>query len=90
MWCIVLRSKKRADTYLYLPENAEFEELPEELQALFSSYEQAMKLWLTEDKKLARMKGKELMSHLQEPGYYLQLPPTTVDLLKSHRASLKE
>ncbi|RTE87604.1 MULTISPECIES: YcgL domain-containing protein [Gammaproteobacteria] len=90
MWCVVLRSNKKADTYLYLPESAEFDDLPENLKVLFKSYEQVMKLYLKEDKKLARITGAELIKHLQEPGYYLQLPPVTENLLKQHAANNKE
>ncbi|CUS48594.1 MAG: hypothetical protein HLUCCO02_00910 [Idiomarinaceae bacterium HL-53] len=90
MWCIVLRSKKKPDTYLYLKENTSLQDLPESLQMLFTPHEQAMKLWLKPEQKLARLSGQALMKHLDEPGYYLQLPPAHQDILNPRVHSNEE
>ncbi|RUO40572.1 hypothetical protein CWE15_07455 [Aliidiomarina taiwanensis] len=75
MLCTVLKSTKKPDTYLYLPKDADFDALPESLQVLFTPQQTAMTLHITAEKKLARLSGAELLEHLAEPGYYLQLPP---------------
>lgn len=75
MLCTVLKSTKKPDTYLYLPKDAVFDDLPESLQLLFTPQQTAMTLHVTTEKKLARFTGAELLEHLTDPGYYLQLPP---------------
>lgn len=76
MLCKVLRSAKKADTYLYLPQDKALSELPEALQQLFTPEQQALSFWLTKDKKLARLTAEALLSHFETTGYYLQLPLT--------------
>lgn len=90
MFCTVLKSHKKSDTYLYKPKATLFEELPEELQQLFTPHTEVTTLHLTESRKLARMTGAELISHLNEPGYYVQIPPLQVDLLKVHKQPSKK
>jgi len=73
--CVVLRADKKEDTDLYLPKDSDFETLPEVLQKLFTPQQTAMTLLVKPEKKYARLSGAELLEHLNEPGYYLQLPP---------------
>ncbi len=73
--CVVLRSPKKADTYLYLPKDADFEALPDVLQALFTPQQVAMNLLVKPEKKYARLTGAELLEHFNDPGYFMQLPP---------------
>ncbi|HLV47520.1 MAG TPA: YcgL domain-containing protein [Aliidiomarina sp.] len=75
MLCVVLKSSKKADTYLYLPKDADFEALPETLQNLFTPQQTAMTLFIKPEKKMARFTGAELLQYFAEPGYYVQLPP---------------
>ena|SRR5690554_1931726 len=75
MLCTVLKSTKKPDTYLYLPKDADFDSLPDTLQQLFTPQQTAMTLHVSPEKKLARFTGEELLAHLDDPGYYLQLPP---------------
>lgn len=86
MLCIVLRSHKKADTYLYKAKDTPFEELPETLQQLFTPHTQVMTLPLKGHRKLARLTVEELKQHIDSEGFYLQLPATTEDLLKAHKA----
>lgn len=73
--CVVLRSPKKADTYLYLPKDADFKTLPDVLQALFTPQQVAMNLLVKPERTYARLTGAELLEHFNDPGYYLQLPP---------------
>ncbi|MCC5855434.1 MAG: YcgL domain-containing protein [Idiomarina sp.] len=75
MLCVVLKSTRKMDTYLYLPKDGDFEALPDELKTLFTPHEVAMTLYIKPGKKLARMTGAELLERLSDTGYYLQLPP---------------
>lgn len=86
MFCIVLRSHKKADTYLYIAKDAPFEELPETLQQLFTPHTHVMTLLLQGERKIARLNASELKQHIEAEGFYLQLPATTEDWLKEHTA----
>lgn len=78
----VLRSPKKADTYLYLPLTATVDELPEPLQPLFSPEIVVTKLNISAERNLASITGVKLLEHLDTDGYYLQIPPPVESLLK--------
>ncbi|RUO19317.1 hypothetical protein CWE08_10100 [Aliidiomarina iranensis] len=78
----ILRSPKKADTYLFIPLETEITELPEPLQGLFMPEQLVTKLSITPEKQLARISGVKLLEHLQTEGYYLQVPPPVVSMLK--------
>jgi uncharacterized protein YcgL (UPF0745 family) len=73
--CTVWRSIKREYTYLYLHEDREFEDLPTPLRALFAGAEPAMELDLAARSTLANADIEQVRKQLEDPGYYLQLPP---------------
>lgn len=75
MLCDVFSSRRKADTYLYLPHGADFDELPDALMQHFGQPQKVMTINLANRNQLARLTSNELMDHLQEPGYYLQMPP---------------
>ncbi|WP_113906465.1 YcgL domain-containing protein [Aliidiomarina celeris] len=75
MLCVVFKSTRKADTYLYMPVDGDFEALPEGLQHLFSARQEAMRILVKADRKFARFSGAQLLEQLNEEGYYLQLPP---------------
>lgn len=86
MFCSVLKSHRKADTYLYKPRETALDELPEDLVQLFTPHTEVTVLHLTSERKLARLSGAELMKRLNEDGFYLQVPPTEQDLLAMHRS----
>ncbi|MFC0444572.1 YcgL domain-containing protein [Pseudidiomarina halophila] len=86
MLCAVYRSPKRVDTYLYMVHPADFSVLPEPLAKSFGQPQHVMTLALTDERKLARLSVAELKEHLQDPGYYLQIPPPPENLLKKELA----
>ncbi len=73
--CVIYRSRRKRETYLYLPEGAQVADVPEELQRLLGPLDEVMTLELTPQRKLARAEVGEVMAALREQGYYLQLPP---------------
>jgi len=81
MLCTVYRSERKFETYLYMGDETEWSDIPEELQRLFTPQVKVMTLKLTDDRKLARLSGEELRNHLSEQGYYLQVPPPPESLL---------
>ena len=79
--CEVYRCVKKADTYLYLKNGMDLENLPIELSGLLGELTPFLKLELSESSKLARVETNDVMLALTDQGYYLQLPPG--ELLKS-------
>ncbi len=73
--CRIYRSENKAETYLYLAEGMEFEDLPEELRDRFGTPLLVMPLILTKKRKLARVDVEKVIANLAEHGFYLQLPP---------------
>lgn len=80
MMCSVYKSAKKPDTYLYVPYDSEFEELPEGLTSVWGEPELVMHIDLSKRDKLALVDIKELKARLDEDGYYLQMPPTQEEL----------
>ncbi len=76
MQCIVFRSNRRVDTYVYVLDAAALEtRLPAELQSSLSPWTEALRFELTPERKLARVDAALLIENLQRIGYYLQVPP---------------
>jgi uncharacterized protein YcgL (UPF0745 family) len=73
--CRVYRSDKKAETYLYLSDNMEFDDLPAELRERFGEPAFVLRLELSAERKLARVDVASVLESLAEQGFYLQLPP---------------
>ncbi|RUO35333.1 YcgL domain-containing protein [Aliidiomarina sanyensis] len=86
MLCRVLKSKKKADTYLYLPLTTPLSDLPAPLQTLFSPEQEALRLNVTAERQFARLSGVKLLAALENEGYYLQVPPPPENLLDGLRS----
>ena len=80
MMCTIYKSKKKPDTYLYVPFGHSFEELPETLVTLWGEPELVMHIDLNQREKLALVDILEVKSKLEAEGYYLQMPPTQEEL----------
>ena len=76
--CNVYSCSKKDEMYLYVREDVEPEELPDNLKAVLGALRKVIKLELDEDRKLAREDVKSVMSGLKDKGYFVQLPPQTV------------
>jgi len=75
MKCFVYKSNKKADSYIYVNQKDNFEEIPEQLLQLFGEPEFTLEFDLTEDRKLALADARQVIQSLSEQGYYLQMPP---------------
>jgi hypothetical protein len=82
--CSIYRSEKKESTYLYLAEGLTFEDLPDELRAGFGEATRVMELDIEANTRLAQADAKNVLRALEDPGYYLQLPPevSVEELLK--------
>ena len=77
---IIFRSSRKADTYLYMPATAEFEDLPEVLRKQFGAPIYVMELVLTPARELAQADVLQVMQAMTEDGFFLQFPPPTVPI----------
>ena len=75
MKCLVYRSDKKPETYLYLPLTGRYEDLPGELQQTFGEPVFVMQLELTPGRRLALADAEKVRARLKDQGYFLQLPP---------------
>jgi uncharacterized protein YcgL (UPF0745 family) len=71
----VYRSLKRADTYLLLPVDDEYDDLPEALRLHFGRAAKSFEFRLTQQRTLAQADPVKVLDALAEQGFYLQLPP---------------
>ena len=78
MDCVVYRSAKKEETYLYVrvvDDKPDMDSVPEKLRQLLGELQEVIGLDLSADRKLARVDVKEVMEKLKSEGYYLQIPP---------------
>ncbi|MFC4726624.1 YcgL domain-containing protein [Coralloluteibacterium thermophilus] len=75
MQAYVYRSRRKADTYLYLREKDAFALVPEPLQAQLGVLEFVLEVVLEPGRRLARADADVVRADLIERGFYLQLPP---------------
>ena len=87
MFCVIYRSPRREQTYLYVEKKDDFSRVPEALMQGFGKPQLAMLLPLDGRKKLVNADLEKVKDALKTQGYYLQLPPPPEDLLKQHLAS---
>jgi len=73
--CLVYKGRKEPDTYLYVDRKDDCSKVPEELLNMMGELELVMELELVQGRKLARTEADMVLKHIEEQGYYLQLPP---------------
>ncbi|HAO32656.1 MAG TPA: YcgL domain-containing protein [Candidatus Competibacter sp.] len=74
MQCVIYKSSKKQDTYLYLASGDDFSKVPENLLKLLGSPIHVMDLDLSPERKLAQEDVTEVLRNLQERGWHLQMP----------------
>ncbi|MGR8980838.1 MAG: YcgL domain-containing protein [Gammaproteobacteria bacterium] len=79
MQCFVYKSLKKRDIYLYVTHKDDFSRVPEVLVHSLGRLELVIDLQLSPERKLAQVKAAKVMASLNEQGYFLQLPPTTLE-----------
>ncbi|MDX6040183.1 YcgL domain-containing protein [Scandinavium lactucae] len=84
MFCVIYKSTRRDQTYLYVEKKDDFSRVPEELMKSFGQPQLAMILPLDGRKQLANASLDKVKQALTEQGYYLQMPPPPENLLKQH------
>lgn len=73
--CVIYKTKKRDGLYLYVKEEDDFSDVPEEVMKQFPQPEHVFNLELSADRPLARVDVFKVISDLHKDGFYLQMPP---------------
>lgn len=71
----IYKGTQRAETYLYVPKENDFQQVPQDLLNALGTLELVMELELDEQRRLARVDAKEIMKSVSRVGYFLQLAP---------------
>lgn len=72
--CVIYRSPRIADLYLYVDAEAGLAPVPEQLLERFGNPEQVLQLTLHPQLKLARADVEQVLEALAGQGYYVQWP----------------
>ncbi|MEL7044263.1 MAG: YcgL domain-containing protein [Pseudomonadota bacterium] len=73
--CEVFRSPRREGLYLYVKREEGLDRVPAALLDHFGEPESALVFRLTADRRMARANAADVLRALENPGYYLQMPP---------------
>lgn len=90
MLCVVYKSPKKDQTYLFIKQRDNFSDVPEALMAMFGTPTLVTIINLANKDKLALADINKVRENLNTQGYYLQLPPPQEDLLKTHKEQMKK
>ena len=89
MLCVIYKSSKKEQTYLFVEKRDEFSKVPAALMAMFGTPMLVTLIKLATKDKLAMADVTRVKEDLAQLGYYLQLPPPKEDLLKEHKAKMQ-
>jgi len=73
------RSHKKAELYLFVPQEKGIDDLPNELLVMFGEPEHIIDFELSANKKLAREDAETVMKSLATKGYFMQMPPNEIE-----------
>jgi uncharacterized protein len=79
--CQIFKSSRKEEMYLYVEKSRGMEDVPPALLERFGEPIPVMLLQLTSARKLARADVVDVLAGIEQHGYYLQMPPTTAQLL---------
>ena len=77
MHCVVYKSLRQFDYYLFVDRDDAFSRVPEGLKNLLGTLEKVMEVELDGTRTLAQADVEEVMKQVLEQGYYLQMPNRT-------------
>jgi len=89
MLCVIYKSPKKAQTYLFVKTRDDFSAVPAALMKTFGTPQLVTLINLATKDKLGMADLEKVKANLNEQGFYLQLPPPQEDLLKEHKAAMK-
>ncbi|MDR3447111.1 MULTISPECIES: YcgL domain-containing protein [unclassified Dyella] len=86
MHCFVYASQRKPDTYLWLGRRDDFECIPESLSLMLGDLRFVLEVELSGERKLPQQDAREVLQHIQEQGWHLQLPPNEALATANHLA----
>lgn len=89
MLCAIYKSRKKAGMYLYVAKREQFEAVPRELLDVFGKPEFVLLFNLAGDKPLALADKNQVQQHLEQQGFYLQMPKTEENLYQAWQLANK-
>jgi len=89
MLCVIYKSLKKEQTYLFVEKRDDFSKVPAELMSMFGTPTLVTLINLATKDKLGMADLTRVKQDLVEKGFYLQLPPPKEDLLKEHKAKMQ-
>jgi len=72
--CMVYKSQKKDEMYVFIPTTTALSDLPEELLKALGQTKMVMTLKLSPKKKMARGTAATVMKSIEEQGFHLQMP----------------
>lgn len=75
MQCVVYKSLKQIDYYLYVNRDEDLRRVPDGLKQLLGSLQKVLELELYSGRVLAQAEVAEVLGQIKAQGYYLQMPP---------------
>jgi len=75
MQAYVYKSRRKADTYVFLAARDDFGRLPEPLRAQLGELGFVLEVALTPERKLARGDAEVVRANLAARGFHVQFPP---------------
>lgn len=78
MHCVVYKSIRQFDYFLYVEQEDDFSRVPDSLKELLGELKQVIQIELHERRTLAQVDVKQVIQQLEELGYYLQMPAKPV------------
>jgi len=79
--CSIYRSSRKDEMYLYVDKRDGLKKVPEVLLDKFGKAQHVMDMPMTAKRELARVNVKDVLSSIQEKGFFLQMPPPKEDYL---------
>lgn len=78
MLCYIYKSQKKDELYVYLNQRDDFSALPDDLLKQLGKLNFVMELRLSTERKLARENVENVMTALENRGFFVQMPPTII------------
>ena len=88
MLIAVYKTAKKEGMYLYVPKKDDFSAVPEALMSRFGHPQLVMMLPVQKREVLGGVDKQKLLEAMDEPGFYLQMPPKEENWLETHRIEL--